>query len=347
MIPPPRPCGSPAKLAPAGHRDSGLASVRPRHGKLKIGSWVTFRARAAAKGALGPAAILVLIWAATVHAWPVEYCSGARVSRQTLARYDTSVWLFSRQELIDAERAHLPWGWPEPACPLRLFAPSFIVCYDTERRVPLWSAYRLRREDVDRRGTRRPSFRTDPRVRPEHTATCDDYKKHWELVARGNPRPNYLARGHSVPDSDVRLNKRGQAHSYYLSNIAPQWQRFNGGIWAALEARVRAWARRYGAVYVITGPVFDKDGDGRPDRPDQADRMPPDQRVAVPTHFFKIVLRGTPDGGVEALTVLLPHWRDGRSPGPLKSAETVLQEGLMIWHERCPSRWLSGPGNWR
>jgi hypothetical protein len=109
---------------------------------------VTFRARPAAQVALGPAAILVLIWAATVQAWPVEYCSGASVSRQTLARYDASVWLFSRQELIDAERTHLPWGWPEPACPLRLFNPSFIVCYDTERRGPLWSAYRLRREDA-------------------------------------------------------------------------------------------------------------------------------------------------------------------------------------------------------
>jgi hypothetical protein len=49
----------------------------------------------------------------------------------------------------------------------------------------------------------------------------------------------------------------------------------------------------------------------------------------VPTHFFKIVIRETQDGGVEALTVLLPHWRDGRPPGPLKSAETVLHEHLV------------------
>jgi hypothetical protein len=34
----------------------------------------------------------------------------------------------------------------------------------------------------------------------------------------------------------MRQTERGQAHSYYLSNIAPQWQRFNDGIWAALAS---------------------------------------------------------------------------------------------------------------
>jgi endonuclease G len=109
----------------------------------------------------------------------------------------------------------------------------------------------------------------------------------------------------------MRQTERGQAHSYYLSNIAPQWQRFNDGIWAALEARVRDWARRHGAVQVIMGPPFDRDGDRRPDQPDEAERMPPSGRVAVPTHFFKIVLRETQDGGVEALAILLPHWKEG------------------------------------
>ena len=41
-----------------------------------------------------------------------------------------------------------------------------------------------------------------------------------------------------------------------------QHDRFNRGIWARLEGYVRDWAEKKGTIYVITGAVFDRDGDG-------------------------------------------------------------------------------------
>src|SRR5207247_7723108 len=123
--------------------------------------------------------------------------------------------------------------------------------------------------------------------------------------------------GHTVPDADFRSDQRGQAYTYYLSNMTPQWQPFNGGIWSTLEKYTREWAKKYGSVQVITGTIFD------------TDRMQPTKRIAVATHYFKIVLREANDNEITALAFLLPHWKSGRPPGAKKKPEEVLDAHLV------------------
>src|SRR5438094_2698686 len=184
---------------------------------------------------------------APLNADEVKYCFRSGPAKSILAQYDDEVRLLSQQQLIDAEKTHLPYGFPT-MCPLRLFNPYYINCYDTVRRVPAWSAYRLEGSDVQRaaqEGARRAeSFRTDPRLTPEQSASCEDYAKQRVWVGDADRTANYYqARGHSAPDNDFRHSSRAQAYTYYLSNMTPQWQRFNGGTWLALETYTRQAAK--------------------------------------------------------------------------------------------------------
>lgn len=65
-----------------------------------------------------------------------------------------------------------------------------------------------------------------------------------------------------------------------------------------------------GEIFVITGAVFDRDNDGTRDADNQAQRMQSNNgntRVAVPSHFYKVILAPRHDLFWETISFLLPH----------------------------------------
>ena len=99
-------------------------------------------------------------------------------------------------------------------------------------------------------------------------------------------------------------------NTFMFTNMVPQHDRFNQRIWENLERFVRDWATLKGEIYVIAGSILDKDGNGQRDADSDADLVQPTDRVAIPTHFFKIVLHERPNGFIESMTFLLPHVDD-------------------------------------
>ena len=51
-----------------------------------------------------------------------------------------------------------------------------------------------------------------------------------------------------------------------MSNMSPQYGRFNGGIWQRLENLGRSWAKEFETVYVTSGAIFDFDAEKGRDR---------------------------------------------------------------------------------
>lgn len=136
----------------------------------------------------------------------------------------------------------------------------FLVCQNTELRVPLWTAYELLPEHLGAVAARPTYFRQD-------IAHNSDY------------RASGFARGHMVPARDMAWSEESIRATFVLSNVVPQDPRVNSGIWRALEEKIRAIAAQSDAVYVFTGPIFASAeirsiGDG----------------VAIPTHLFKVLL---------------------------------------------------------
>jgi DNA/RNA endonuclease G (NUC1) len=79
--------------------------------------------------------------------------------------------------------------------------------------------------------------------------------------------------------------------------MAPQTGALNQQIWAALEDLTREWAKDAGSAYIITGGFF---YDPAEEDPNTADGLIDYSTigkgaVAVPTHFYKIVVKGKGD----------------------------------------------------
>src|ERR1041384_3159869 len=226
-----------------------------------------------------------------------EICKFSQVSKAELATFDKKLPI-PESAPIHAEKLHFPWGLPGRTD--LLHQREFIISYDRNRRVPIWVGYRLTAQDVVK-APRKNSFRTDPRVTEDEGATCDDYQKNRD------EKITLFDRGHLAPNADMLRSPQAQAYTFYLSNMAPQFSPFNQHLWAHFEALVRNWTKSRRVLYIITGGVFDRDGDGQPDPLPLTQFMTPTGRVAIPTHFYKILLYENEDGKLEALSILVPH----------------------------------------
>lgn len=218
------------------------------------------------------------------------------ISREQVATRDALLHLDAAQQAA-ANARHLPWGVPvamTPATAEHLLVQSdYILDYD-DLRLPLWVAYRLTAADLVARRPRTECFRSDPRLPDPAASFCSDYDE------------PVFDRGH-LPNADMTRSEAAMINTYLFSNMAPQYGNFNRIIWSRLENLVRDWARVRGTIYVISGAVFDRDGDGMRDPDDAAEFVTPLQRVAIPSAFYKILLAPTQSGEIDSLALLLAH----------------------------------------
>lgn len=87
--------------------------------------------------------------------------------------------------------------------------------------------------------------------------------------------------GHLCPAGDCKWSKDAMEQSFLLTNMCPQNSNLNRGDWEELESRCRGWAKHYGEVYIVCGPIFYN----------QNYKTIGDNNVGVPDAFYKVVLR--------------------------------------------------------
>lgn len=163
----------------------------------------------------------------------------------------------------------------------------FVLSYSEPHEQAEWVAYVLKKEHLTYDDRRRPYFIEDPKV-PTKSADWRNYKG------------SGFDRGHLCPAGDRRFSEYAYNETFYTSNISPQRNDFNAGIWNRLEMQVRQWCKRYGDIYVVTGGVL-KEGLEEIGEED----------VVVPNAFYKLVLRG--DGkDIKVLAFLFPHEESNR-----------------------------------
>lgn len=248
-----------------------------------------------------------------------------QATQAEIQRANRALWTVHNSSVYreQALARHLPWGVPVPLPGQHdneylLFQQDYIINYDADLRIPLWVAYCLestmlaRGADVD--DNRVEAFRADPRLAA------------MGLLAVG-PR-DYAStgfdRGHMAPNADFMFGLVPMINTYIMTNMCPQYPEFNRGIWSYVESYVRRWARHYQRLWLITGAIFDSNNDGQRDPDNWARRMGP-KNVAVPTHYFKALMRRNENGQLAMLAIVLPH-----SPSPLEGAakQQAIQEGL-------------------
>lgn len=163
---------------------------------------------------------------------------------------------------------------------LRVDHMAYSLSYSEQHEQARWVTYMLTRQRLDGDVPRCNNFAVDPDV-PSGSATPADYKG------------SGYSRGHLVPAADMKWDATAMNECFYMSNMSPQLQEFNGGIWDKIERRVRAWARDYDTLYIVTGPVL----------ADGLDKIGA-SGVSVPQYFYKVVY--CPRLG-EAVGFVVPH----------------------------------------
>ena len=153
---------------------------------------------------------------------------------------------------------------------------GYTTSYNEQTKTPNWVAWHLTKAHTYGKNQRKQEvFSEDEDIAKGRRATNMDYY---------NSRYD---RGHMCPAGDNKWDKEAMAQSFLFTNICPQNHGLNKYEWNDLEMLCRDWAREYGAIDIVCGPVFATQGEqkaiGR-------------NKVWVPEAFFKVILcrKGTP-----------------------------------------------------
>ena len=145
---------------------------------------------------------------------------------------------------------------------------AYTISYNADARIPEWVAYELTADEVNGNADRDDSvFQMDPQYRKTQAMREDYTGSGW-------------TRGHMACAADFRWDDEAMDETFYLTNICPQDEELNAGDWNYLEKQVRWWARDFGRVWVVSGPII---GSGKYGTIGERD-------VVVPDAFFKAVL---------------------------------------------------------
>jgi len=145
---------------------------------------------------------------------------------------------------------------------------GFALSYDEAHEQAEWTAHELTRENLNKEWNQRvDNFLPDNAVRTG-SATPNDY------------RGSGYDRGHLVPAADMAWDATAMEETFLLSNISPQSGNFNKGIWRELEELTRTWAKKFGHLYVITGPVLSVEPKGSIG----------ENEVSIPVAYYKVLL---------------------------------------------------------
>jgi endonuclease G len=171
---------------------------------------------------------------------------------------------------------------------------GFILGYSDLRGNPLWVEYALAAAENTPSLKRPGRFETD--WRSINRVSHDSYQK--SGYDRGHMAPNYAI--------SHLYGREGQADSFLMTNITPQKAKLNQLLWQHLEeTEIKHFAKVFGKVWVITGPVFSG----------TVERLSSDWTVEIPDAFFKIyITEAVPGKPPLALAFLVPQTVNGREP---------------------------------
>lgn len=159
---------------------------------------------------------------------------------------------------------------------------GYSLSYSEPHEQAEWVAYELKKAHLSNTNFQRPYFEVDKAIK---TGAA-----HWR-----NYKNSGFDRGHLCPAGDRKYSQEAHDETFLTSNISPQRNDFNAGIWNTLEQKVRYWAQKYDGVFVVTGGVLKGNL-----------QTIGEENVAVPKQFYKIVLDANNDK-VKMIAFLLPH----------------------------------------
>ncbi|EDV49574.1 endonuclease G, mitochondrial [Drosophila erecta] len=159
---------------------------------------------------------------------------------------------------------------------------NFVLSYDRRNRIAHWVCEHVRDECLisrDQKTLNKPNaYIADSTIPTTFSANMRDFKN-----------TDWVG-GHLASPQNYKCDVLMFLETYKFSNIVPINRGLKNHIWFRLENYVREMALEYGSVHVYTGPMF------MPQRITFRNwsvryHVMGMNTVAVPTHFFKIIIR--------------------------------------------------------
>ncbi len=165
---------------------------------------------------------------------------------------------------------------------------GFTVHFNKNLHIPNCVVYEITANEARGRREREGDFERDKNV-----SGCPNW---WDY------RDSGYDRGHMAPAGDMKWDEQAMNETFYLTNICPQDNELNAGMWNDIELKIREWAKRDKSLIVITGPIVDKN----------PETIGQDMDIAVPDAFFKVILspKTTP---MKAIAFICPNRACGGS----------------------------------
>ena len=153
-------------------------------------------------------------------------------------------------------------------------------CYQMYSSINYHSSYNVSRYKADNDGTLSPEcqYPNDPDLPVAYQMTADPYKY------------NGYDHGHICPSADRLRSTESNYQTFYITNMQPQLNVFNDGIWEVMEEQVRTWAATSDTLYVCKGGTIDKQEHIIRYLTDQIDGK---NKIPVPRYFFMAILSKT------------------------------------------------------
>lgn len=183
-------------------------------------------------------------------------------------------------------------------------ARNYFLLYDTKMHLAHYVAYPLY-NDLMKSGNRTDDWQYDPSIQKSFQPNLLD----------GSYVGKY-SRGHQLPSADRSASRELNRTTFYFSNMVPQNQTHNGGVWNALEEQVRKLSKTVDTLYVVTGVGFD-------DTNYQYTQDRSGVDCPIPDYFYKVVVWRDRQERWHSKAWCIPHKPLTGSPAPY---QTTLSE---------------------
>lgn len=145
---------------------------------------------------------------------------------------------------------------------------AYTLSYNHDMRNPNWVAWVLTSSHTSGFSKRTDYDFEDDEDMPSPVGTkADYYNKGYD-------------RGHMCPAGDCHWSAQAMTDCFLMTNMCPQNNSLNRGVWNTIEQQCRSWAKKYGKVYIVCGPIY----------LNKEHRKLGKNKVVVPDAFFKVVL---------------------------------------------------------
>lgn len=149
-------------------------------------------------------------------------------------------------------------------------------------------------------------------------------------VGESSHKNDGFDKGHLCASEDRQYLLKANEQTFYYSNMSPQLNKFNGGIWQKLEKLVQTWGYSvstggFDNVYVTKGGTLNNlltnftgtknGGDGK--KPTTTAEGKTVHGLACPAYYFMAIL-ARKGNAYQAIAFLLPHDEDLESSADLK-----------------------------